>query len=102
MYIAKKRIKEAISFNDGRAQFEDIADYTEYDCVDLAIKLGKMVENGELELIDGWYCIDAVTIDLFGGGHNAKTVFIDNIPITIIVDKYGNWLDIHSPVEAQF
>lgn len=48
MYIAKKRIKQAIDENGGKATFEQIADYTEYDCMDLAHRIRLMVNNGEL------------------------------------------------------
>lgn len=55
MYIAKKRIKQAIDENGGTATFEQIADYTEYECIELACCIRQMVDCSELTKDDGLY-----------------------------------------------
>lgn len=61
MYIAKKRIKQAIDENGGHATFEQIADYTEYECIELACRISQMVDCGELIKDDGLYMKGART-----------------------------------------
>ena len=53
MYIAKKRIKQAIEEYGDEATFENIADYTEYECIELSIKLSEMLSKGQLVKEDG-------------------------------------------------
>lgn len=57
MYIAKKKIRAAIIANDGFASFEQIADWTEYECIALQLRLREMVANGEISLDDGDYSL---------------------------------------------
>ena len=57
MYIAKKRIKQAIEEYGGEAVFENIADYTEYECIELSIKLSEMLSKGQLVKKDGVYTL---------------------------------------------
>lgn len=57
MYIAKKRIKQAIKEYNGEATFENIADYTEYECIELSIKLSEMLFKGQLVKEDGLYML---------------------------------------------
>ena len=57
MYIAKKRIKQAIEEYGGEATFENIADYTEYECIELSIKLSEMLSKGQLVKEDGLYTL---------------------------------------------
>lgn len=57
MYIAKKRIKQAIKEYNGEATFENIADYTEYECIELSIKLSEMLLKGQLIKEDGLYML---------------------------------------------
>lgn len=57
MYIAKKRIKQAIEEYGGKAAFENIADYTEYECIELSIKLSEMLSKGQLVKEDGVYTL---------------------------------------------
>lgn len=57
MYIAKKRIKQAIEAYGGEATFENIADYTEYECIELSIKLSEMLLKGQLVKEDGLYAL---------------------------------------------
>ena len=57
MYIAKKRIKQAIKEYNGEATFENIADYTEYECIELSIKLSEMLLKGQLVKEDGLYML---------------------------------------------
>lgn len=55
MYIAKKRIKQAIAENGDNATFDQIADWTEYECIELACRLSQMVDCGELTKCDNRY-----------------------------------------------
>ena len=48
MYIAKRHIKQAIVENGGNATFDQIADWTEYECINLNSRINEMVNNGEL------------------------------------------------------
>lgn len=57
MYIAKKRIQQAIKEYNGEATFENIADYTEYECIELSIKLSEMMSKGQLAKEDGAYTL---------------------------------------------
>lgn len=57
MYIAKKRIKQAIKEYNGEATFENIADYTEYECIELSIKLSEMLLKGQLVKENGLYTL---------------------------------------------
>lgn len=57
MYIAKKRIKQAIKEYNGEATFENIADYTEYECIELSIRLSEMLLKGQLVKEDGLYML---------------------------------------------
>ncbi len=57
MYIAKKRIKQAIEAYSGEATFENIADYTEYECIELSIKLSEMLSKNQLTKEDGLYTL---------------------------------------------
>lgn len=57
MYIAKKRIRQAIEAYDGEATFENIADYTEYECIELSIKLSEMLSKHQLTKEDGLYTL---------------------------------------------
>ena len=57
MYIAKKQIKQAIKEYGGEATFENIADYTEYECIELSIKLSEMLSKGQLVKEDGLYTL---------------------------------------------
>lgn len=55
MYIAKRCIKQAIVENGGNATFEQIADWTEYECINLNTRINEMVNNGELVKYDNRY-----------------------------------------------
>lgn len=57
MYIAKKKIRAAIIANDGFATFEQIADWTEYECVALQARLREMIEAEEISLDEGQYSL---------------------------------------------
>lgn len=55
MYIAKRHIKQAIVENGGNATFDKIADWTEYECINLNARINEMVNNGELIRRDNRY-----------------------------------------------
>lgn len=55
MYIAKRRIKQSIVENGGNATFNQIADWTEYECINLNARINEMVNNGELVRRDNRY-----------------------------------------------
>lgn len=57
MYIAKKKIRAAIIAQDGFASFEQIADWTEYECIALQARLREMIEAGEISLDEGQYSL---------------------------------------------
>lgn len=57
MYIAKKRIKQAIAEHGGEATFEDIADWTEYECIGLYHKLMDMLARNQLTKEDKLYVL---------------------------------------------
>lgn len=57
VYIAKKKIRAAIIAQDGFASFEQIADWTEYECIALQARLREMVEAGEISLDESQYSL---------------------------------------------
>lgn len=57
MYIAKKKIRAAIIAQDGFASFEQIADWTEYECIALQLRLREMIATGEISLDEGQYSL---------------------------------------------
>lgn len=57
MYIAKKKIRAAIIASDWFASFEQIADWTEYECVALQLRLREMIAAGEISLDEGQYSL---------------------------------------------
>ncbi len=59
MYIAKKRIRQAITEHGGKATFEEIADWTEYECIGLYRKLMDMLKKNQLTKEDRLYVLEA-------------------------------------------
>ena len=57
VYIAKRRIKQAIAAYNNQATFDEIADYTKYECIQLQLKLNEMLSKHELTKEDKLYIL---------------------------------------------